>query len=270
MHFSFISKLLIAYILVCIFTFLIQRRMIYYPYKNTKNPTDYGLNNFKSITLTTEDNVTISAWQTEPLDTSKPVIVFFHGNAGNLSHRIWIFEALTNNGKYNLLGLDYRGYGNSTGSPSENGFYKDARTSIKHLLEAGFKESDIILYGESVGCAVAVQMATEYRNTKALILQSPFTSMSERAQEIYWYLPAKFLTLDKYRNDKKIPNIKTPTLFMHGTSDRIVPDRHSEELYKISTSPIKDRVLFEGKGHNDLNPAELAMATDKFLDGLGS
>lgn len=265
---SSIIKLLIIYAIICIIVFLLQRRLIYYPYKNIKEPVDYGLVNFKSVTLKTADNIKINAWYNEPLDTSKPIIIMFHGNAGNLSHRTELFKQFTENNNLNILAIDYRGYGKSNGSPSESGFYEDARASINYVLEKGFKEKDIIFYGESIGCGVAVQMATEYKESKALILQSPFISLPKRAQEIYWYLPAKLLTIDRYNNLEKIKHIETPTLFFHGTKDNIVPDRHSEVLYNHSIATKKDRILLEGQNHNDLNIYTLVEQTKIFLKAL--
>lgn len=238
-----------------------QRNFMYVPVNSIQTPEHYGLSDFSVITLEPENGVKLQAWYKKALD-NYPTIVFFHGNGGNLAHRSGFFDLLSKGG-FGILALDYRGYGASTGSPSEQGFYSDARAAINYAVtDISIPPEKIIIYGESIGTGVAVQMATEYK-TAALILQSPFSSMKELVKNYYPWLPVGLLLKDRYDSNKKIAKVKSPILLFHGDEDTIIPIEYGKKLFAASPEPKKS-VYFSGKGHNDLDISELTKEIVEF------
>lgn len=217
---------------------------------NIGEPAVYGLGDFKAITIPSIDGTSVSLWHHQP-KSGFPTIIYFHGNAGHLGHRSWYFRVLANNG-FGLLALDYRGYGKSEGSPSEQGFYQDARATIAYAMkELSLKPQQIIVYGESIGTGVAVQMATEY-DFAAIILQSPFTSLVTLGQRMYPYLPVGLLQEDRFDSLKKLGNVKEPLLLFHGELDKIVPFVQGKIMFENASEP-KEAVFYPDKGHINMD-----------------
>ena len=255
-----LKMLAIAYVLICIAMFALQRQLIYVPAVHVNSPESYGLNDFADITLKDMDGTHIQVWY-HGARTNYPTVIYFHGNGGNLSHRAKFFSLLSEAG-FGVLGLDYRGYGNSEGSPSEEGFYQDARTTINYAIKTlSLPPERIIIYGESIGTGVAVQIATEYK-IGALVLQSPFTSMKAAATYHYSWLPVNILLKDRFDSLSKITNIHVPLLFFHGNKDIIVPIEQGKELFARANEP-KQAFYFPGINHNDFNLEEI---TGKLLE----
>ena len=162
-------------------------------------------------------------------------ILFFHGNAGKLNNRIYKLNELSNL-DINYLIVAYRGFSGNDGSPSEEGLYEDSVASKNWLNDLGIDDKNIILYGESLGTAIAVDLAS--KNTFAgIILESPFTSMEKLAKKYYPYLPVTFLLKDKYNSEIKLKNISAPILIMHGKKDKIVPFKMGLEMFNKSKNP---------------------------------
>lgn len=225
--------------------YLGQRYLLYYPNRDLKSPEFYELINFKVKTFQTADGIKITTWYKDPNNKEMPIIVYFHGNAGHLGFRSDRFRKLSDAG-FGILALSYRGYGDSEGTPSEEGFYNDARTIMDSVKEDKHK---IIIYGESLGTGVATQMATEYK-VSGLVLESPFTSVPDRAQQIYWWIPARFMVKDKFDNLSKIRSINnTPLLIIHGGKDTIVPLEHGKNLYNTAEKP-RQFTSDENMGHS--------------------
>lgn len=245
-----LKSLVIAYIFICALMFVMQRNLMYIPATNINSPASYGLTDFSSITLVAGDGTHVQTWYSAA-NEGYPTIINFHGNGGNLSHRAKFFALLRDAG-FGVLGLDYRGYGASEGSPSEEGLYHDARAAINHAIKVlSLPPEKIIIYGESLGTGVAVQMATEYK-IAALILQSPFTSMSDAAKYHYPWLPVSMLLKDRYDSISKISNIHVPILLFHGDADNIIPIRQGKELFARANEP-KQAIYFQDQGHNNLD-----------------
>jgi fermentation-respiration switch protein FrsA (DUF1100 family) len=234
--------ILFLYIGVCIGMYLGQRSLLYVPSGEMGNPKDYGLD-FIERTFTTDDGVQLIAWYKPPKTIKSPFIIYFHGNAKNLSTRATKLKNLASKDA-GVLALSYRGYGSSEGSPSEENLYKDARMMMKF---ANQKSSNIYLYGESLGTGVATQMATEY-NVKKLILEAPFTSVGDRAQEIYPWIPVKLLLIDKFDNMSKIKKIGTSLLIIHSADDNVTPITHGKALFAAASEP-KESLFINGHGH---------------------
>lgn len=240
--------LIFAYILICAYMYSMQRNFLYIPSTNIESPSVYGLVDFSTVRLFANDNTRLEAWY-HPAKENYPTIIYFHGNAGNLMNRVNFFSLLRDAG-FGVLGLDYRGYGNSEGNPSEHGFYMDGRAAMDYATKTlHIPENKIIIYGESIGTGVAVQMATEYKIAE-LILQSPFTSMAATASNQYPWLPVNLLLKDRYDSISKIADVHVPILFFHGEKDHLVPIDLGKDLLAKANDP-KRRVYFPEVHHND-------------------
>ena len=165
----------------------------------------------------------------------KKTILFFHGNAGTLGDRIYKLNFLGNL-DVNFLIIAWRGYSGSSGKPSEFGLYQDAKSALNWLNSKGITDDKIVLYGESLGTSVAIEVG-QNRDFAGIILEAPFTSMIDIGQKHYPYLPVKLLLKDKYVNKNKIRNVKSPVLVMHGKEDKIVPFYMGKKIYDLANEP---------------------------------
>jgi len=207
------------------FLFFFQRKLQYVPTgKIEKVATD-----FREEILTTEDGVKILSWFKAPQKSQK-IILYFHGNAGNLGDRARKFEVFANSG-FGVMAISYRGYFGSGGTPSEAGLLNDARAAFKYLLDLGYLPKDIILYGESLGSGVAVQMAAKF-DVAALVLEAPYSSIIDVAKQSYWFAPVSLILKDKFESIKFAPKVTAPTLIIHGNADKIVSISEGKKLYQ--------------------------------------
>ena len=231
-----ISALLgfIVYFIILAYVYLFQRNLLYHPsinsYQSDKINFDY-----EEIFIQNNEGIKLKAWLHEKDLINKKTILFFHGNAGDLSNRNYKLNELA---KFdvNFLILAYRGFSGNEGQPTEQGLYDDAKSALEWIKIKGVKEKNLILYGESLGTAVTIEVA-QNKNLAGIILESPFTSMVELAQKYYPFLPAKFLLKDRYETVKKLKNISSPLLVLHGRLDTIVPFAMGEELFKQVNEP---------------------------------
>jgi uncharacterized protein len=201
---------------------------------------------YEEAAIVTEDGETLIAWWV-PAEPMRGAVLLFHGNAGNISHRVdyaLMFRRL----HYGTLLVDYRGYGRSSGAPTEEGTYRDARASWRWLTEVrGFGAGDIVLFGESLGGAVACRLAQEVA-PRALVLASTFTSVPDLGARVYPFLPVRWLSRYRYDTRACLPHVGVPVLIMHSPADEIVPFTHSEALYAAANEPKR---FFElAGGHN--------------------
>jgi len=241
---------LLIYVSICLFMWVFQRHLVFLPLKGIEKPEIYGLHNFKVLSLKSSDDLHIQAWYREA-KKGYPTIIYFHGNGGNLGNRATYFNLLSEAG-FGILALDYRGYGASEGDPSEEGFYQDSRALMDYAAKTlSLKPDRIIIYGESIGTGVAVQMASEY-SSAALILQSPFTSMESLAGNRYPWLPVHLLLKDRFDSLTKISKVHAPILVFHGEEDVIVPIESGKTIFADATGP-KEAIYFPEKGHNDMD-----------------
>lgn len=246
---------LAAYLAVVGYLYAYQRRLIYHPDTAIDKPEHYGLEGFTEQFVDTPDHVRLQLWY-RPAATGYPTVLYLHGNASNLGGRAGIYAALAQQG-FGVLALSYRGYGKSGGEPTEAGLYTDARMAMAFLTEhEHIPLHRIILFGESLGTGVAVQMATEYA-TGALVLEAAYTSVAARAAEIYFYVPVNLLIHDKFYSLKKIGRIKAPLLLFHGELDQTIPIAHGKALFDAAPEP-KQAIFFPYIGHNDFDSAEIS------------
>ncbi len=238
-----------AYGLIVAFVYVTQGRMLYLPHlpgrELTATPHNIGLE-YEDIWIETEDSVAIHGWYIPaPRNT---VLLFFHGNAGNISHRLASIQQFHGLGQSVFI-IDYRGYGQSKGRPTERGLYRDADAAWRFLTETrGIDASDIIVFGRSLGASVAAHIAARHE-PRALIVESSFTSVPDIAQELYPWLPARWLTRLRHATRDYVRDVDCPVLVVHSRDDDIIPFHHGEAIYHAANEP---RALLEIRGtHND-------------------
>ena len=225
--------LIVIYVGITVVVYFYQRKLLYHPF--SAEITGEGLiHNFETINFKTSDNFVLKGWF-HLKNSNKKTILFLHGNAGNLDNRIDKLNSLGSM-DINFLIISWRGYSGNPGNPSEAGLYKDVLGGIKWLNEKGISNDQIILYGESLGTAIATEVG-QNENFAGIILEAPFTSMVDMGQKIYPIFPVKFLLKDKYESKNKIKNIKSPILIMHGEADKIVPFRMGKKMFELANEP---------------------------------
>lgn len=240
--------IVILYCLVIAVLYALQSRLIFYPGFLAEDFKFKLGNNDEELVLKTSDGEHISALFFRY--NSPDVILYFHGNAGDLSGWQFVAEDFIPLG-YNFLIIDYRGYGKSTGKLSEKGFYLDAQAAYDYLIKKGFAPENILIYGRSIGSGVAVDLASRQR-CKGLILESPFSSLAKLANEKFpVFFPSLYL---RYRFDNigKINKVQSPVVFLHGSDDTLIPPGHSRRLFEHFRGK-KKLVIVDRGSHNDLH-----------------
>jgi fermentation-respiration switch protein FrsA (DUF1100 family) len=237
-----------AYLLIVALAALAQRKLMYFPDPRRTPPLALALEGVKERSLAAGDGERIIAWHAQAAP-GRPTLLYFHGNAGSLAARAERISAFMGAG-LGVFMMSYRGYGGSTGRPSEAANTADAYLAYAALLEAGVSPEAVIVYGESLGTGVAVHVAAE-RACAGLVLEAPFTSMVELAARIYPLLPVRLLLADRYETDKVIPKVRIPVLILHGNRDDVVPVEMGLALGRIANAP-KRVVVFPEGAHSDL------------------
>jgi hypothetical protein len=229
-----LSSAIIAYIVVITFIYFYQRNLLYHPSENNYQ-NDKIQFNYEEIFIKVDEKIKLKSWIIKKDLRQFKTLLIFHGNAGHLSNRIYKLNEL-NKLDVNILLVSWRGFSGNKGSPSEQNLYKDAEATIKWLNEQKIKNDQIILYGESLGSGVAIEMGKR-NNFNSIILESPFTSIENSAKIYYPYLPVRLLLKDRYDSISKIKMIKTPILIMHGMKDDVVPFSMGKELFEKANKP---------------------------------
>ncbi|MDJ0750772.1 MAG: alpha/beta hydrolase [Woeseiaceae bacterium] len=240
--------LLIAFIGIHAFFYLSQRQLMYFPTRERVLPEDIGLVDVEEVALHNQSGEALLSWFGRAR-AGKPTILFFHGNGGAVNHRAHRFRGLMAEG-FGVFMLGYPGYGGSDGRPSERAFVEGAGLAYEYLQEEGLGPNDIVIYGESIGSGVAVQLATGV-GAKGLVLEAPMSSAADVAREHYPWLLAGLLMKDAYRSIDFIDGIEMPMLVIHGENDRIIPIELGRKLFDAAPDP-KTFVSLPGAGHNDL------------------
>jgi len=255
---------LITYFIVLTYIYLFQRNLLYHPSDNSYQRDEINFD-YKEIFIQNKKGIKLKAWLHEKDLVNKKTIIFFHGNAGNLRNRNYKLNELS---KFdvNFLIVAYRGFSGNQGKPSEQGLYEDARSTLDWLKIKGVKEKNLILYGESLGTAVAIETA-QNKDLAGIILESPFTSMVELAQKYYPVLPVKFLLKDKYETIKKLPNINSPLLVLHGKLDDIVPFSMGKKLFEKANEP-KFKYFIDDDDHMLRYDQKLLNEIKKFISNI--
>lgn len=253
-----------VYLLVLCLLAVFQRQLLYLPSGNAPDLTASDVVGvMEPVRVETVDGLTLLSWFRPPPTPDAPVVALFHGNGGHIGHRTVKVRPYIETG-YGVLLVGYRGYGGNPGRPSEAGLYTDARAALDFLARQRITADRLVLYGESLGSAVAVQMATEYK-AAALVLEAPMTSVPAVAQTRYPIFPARWLVLDRFDSLSKIGTVKMPLLLLHGEQDRVVPVRFGRALFAAANEPKEARFFPQAK-HNDL---QAFGAPQVVLDFLG-
>ncbi len=244
-----------------------QRNFVYFPNPQRQIPSVYNASDMQVIKADTEDGLSLEGWY-KPPGKDKPVIIVFHGNASHPGFSAWKARPFMDEG-YGALLPAYRGYAGNPGKPTEEGLYKDARAFLGWLIAQGILPERMVLYGESLGTGIVVEMAsTHYRDVKAVILESPYTSFVDLARRHYPFIPLhNFLVRDQYKSIDKIENVTAPLFVISGKRDTIVPFRQGEKLFAAANEP-KDMAALEMAGHNDLYSYGADQRVLHFLSGL--
>jgi fermentation-respiration switch protein FrsA (DUF1100 family) len=245
-----IIAVIVAVLIWSVIAMIFEERFIFFPdkYPSGRYKESPRVPNLVDCWITAEDGVKLHGWYVSN-DSAIATLVIAHGNAGNISHRLDILQALQHTG-FNVLMFDYRGYGRSDGSPSEDGTYKDGRAAFDYVQ--GLPNIDpyrIIIWGTSLGGAVAVDIATQ-RQAAGLILESTFTSAKDLAAIHYPFLPARYFIRTKLNSIDKIANIHIPLLVIHGTKDELVPMHLGKKLFAAANEPKEFYEIFNADHNN--------------------
>lgn len=235
------------YVSVVGLLYIFQERLLYFPTgRLIATPESAGLP-FEEVWLKTEDGVMLSGWFV-PAEGSQRVLLFFHGNAGNISYRMDSMAQFHRMG-LNVFIIDYRGYGQSEGRPTEAGTYLDAEAAWRYLTEQrGFLPEQIIIFGRSLGGGVAAWLAAQHP-PQLLILESTFTSIPDMAARQFPFLPVRQLSRLQYNTQARLAHINVPVLIIHSPADKVIPYHHGRALFEAAGRP-KTFLELRG-GHND-------------------
>lgn len=259
-----------AYTLIIVSLFVFQRNLMYHPGTALVPASETLIPDVEIHRLQSDPGIELQSWFL-PAQGDKPVIVFFHGNAGTIADRDFKVAPWRDAG-YGIWLTGYRGFGGNAGSPTEDGLYADARAALGKLAGDGIEPSRMVLYGESLGTGVATQMAHELARAgtpvRSLILEAPFSSMGDAAQFRHPYVPARWLVRDRYDNLAKITGIAAPLFVIHGAQDRVLPQAHGRMLFDAAAEP-KKALWIDGGGHTDLFDFGAGQAVLDYLDELG-
>ena len=232
--FTSVTIVISCYLLLVVFIFFYQRNLLYHPFENNYT-TDEANFSYEEIFIPTSNGQKLKAWFHKKDLKQKKTLVFFRGNAGNLSNRIYKLN-LIKNFDINFLIVAYRGFSGNKGRPTEEGLYQDARDVLKWINKQEIVDNQIIIYGESLGTGVSIEVA-QNKKYAGIILESPFTSMVDAGKHYYFYLPVSLLLKDRYESINKLKNIKIPILVMHGEKDKIVPFYMGKKIFEQANEP---------------------------------
>ena len=243
---SVVLYAVLAWLALVAWLALNERRLLFFPDRTlAAEPADFGLP-AEELSIAAGDGVTLHGWWIE--GPGERVLIWYHGNAGDIADRLpnarWFVDTLG----VDVVLVDYRGYGRSTGRPDEAGVYLDGLAVYDAVAARGVAARDIVLFGRSLGGAVATEVALQ-RPAGALVLEAAFRSVRAMAREHYWFVPSA-LVRSRLDNESRIGRVPAPTLFLHGDRDRIVPLDHSRRLFELAAHPEHFHVI-EGAGHND-------------------
>lgn len=247
-------------------SYLFQRDLLFHPNNLRIAPRVLGLAGVTELELTTTDGEHLVAWYAPPGE-GQPTLFYLHGNAGSLSHRAQRVRLYRANG-YGLFMLAYRGFSGSSGAPTEENMVSDALMAYDRLKSYGPGDEEIVVYGESLGTAVAVQVAAN-RLPGGLVLESPFSSAVDVGSYLYPLLPVQWLLRDRFESEKHIHKVKAPLLVLHGEEDRIVPARLGRKLFAAAPVP-KTAYFFGGATHYTLYEHGAFERIRSFVNGFAA
>jgi fermentation-respiration switch protein FrsA (DUF1100 family) len=263
---SLLKGAVIVYVMVVGILWFMQREMLFHRSSGAPMLNDPALLPRREIVcLTTADGLNLRSWYFHATRDGAPTVLFLHGNAGDIGNHLPWAKFLIDAG-YGVLALEYRGYGGNPGSPSEAGLIDDGRAAFAFLKDQGIADNNVVLFGESLGSGVAVELAAEHP-VHAMILRSPYTSIAEVAAIQLPYIPARWLVRDRFEALPKIGLSKAPLFVFHGDADTLIPMALGRQLFDAASEP-KTWLTVPGTGHNDVQTPQAEAAVLEFLAKL--
>ena len=246
---NYIFSAIFIYFFFGLLIYIFQRRIVFNTSGHPGAPKDYNLFTTKVIQIPTEDNINLLSWL-HIGDKNLPLLIYFHGNSFHIGDRAYRIQKYIDQ-KWNVLLVSWRGFGGNKGIPTENNLYKDGEAVLKWVSKnTKFTKKQIVIYGESLGSGVAVELGIKY-HFLSVVLESPFTSIPDIAKKRYKIYPTKLLVKDKFDNFSKIDKLKSPLLILSGKRDEIVPHNHSIRL--LNKAKVKKKCVFIDEAiHNNL------------------
>jgi uncharacterized protein len=257
-----LASLAAEYVLAGAGLAVFQRRLQYFPDRRRTDLARTGMSGGEEPRLTTADGETLVAWYFRPRD-GRPLILYFHGNGGALIDRVPRFRMLTARG-YGLLAVSYRGYGGSTGSPTQSGLMQDGEAAYREARARGYDGDRIVLMGASLGTGVAIALAVTHE-AAALVLEAPYFSALDIASTHYPFFPVRWLMLDQFRSDLAIRRVHIPVLMVHGEEDDVISISSAKRLFALANEP-KTFMSAPGRGHIVLDLADVFPRVCDWID----
>ena len=245
----YIFSTIFLYIFFGFLLYVFQRRILFNKSGHPGTPKDYDLHSTSEIQILTDDDISLLSWF-HLGNKSLPLLIYFHGNSFHIGDRACRIKRYVDQ-NWSVLLVSWRGFGGNKGNPTEKNLYKDGEAVLKWIKEkTEFKLDQVIIYGESLGSGVAVELGTKY-NFLSIVLEAPFTSIEDIAKMRYRIFPTKYLVKDKFDNFSKIDSLKSPLLIISGKKDEIVPHNHSIKLYEKAN--VEKKCVFVDEAiHNNL------------------
>lgn len=262
---SFLLMALGVYVGIVGLMYVAQRALMYFPERVRTAPADAGFAQAQEVVLDSAAGARVIVWHVPP-KSGRSVFLYFHGNGASLRYRVGRFKALTADGS-GLVALSYRGYGGSSGAPSEEGLIADGEAAYAFATSL-YAAERLVLWGESLGGGIAVALAA-YHRVGAIVLEAPFTSAADIAFSAYPFIPVRLLMKDQFRSDERIGKIAAPLLVLHGQRDRVVPFAYGRRLFELAPEP-KRLVAFAHGEHENLDAHGAQAAVQDFLRNLKS
>jgi len=259
-----LTLFLIVFLGIHSYFYLNQRQLMYFPSLERVHPEGIGLFGVDEVTLLTESEEALVSWYGRAR-IGMPTILLFHGNGGAVIHRAHRFRGLMAEG-FGVFVLGYPGYGGNGGEPSEASFLEGSLLAYQYLRSRGLAANDIVIYGESIGSGVAVQLAAQV-DAKGLVLEAPMSSAVDVAREHYPYLLVGLLIKDSYKSTDYVEHIGMPLLVVHGDKDQIIPIEIGKRLFEKAKDP-KSFVTIRGASHNDLHLFSIDAIVREFTESI--
>jgi uncharacterized protein len=256
--------LFFVYLILLVFLYFYQRSLLYHPNENNYSGDNLTVK-VEKVKVQTSDNLKLNGWFHKKNLSDYKTIIYFHGNAGTLDNRIHKLNHFKDI-DVNFLIIAWRGFSGNEGKPTEDGLYIDGKSAVNWVLEQGIKEENIVLYGESLGTGITLEIA-QNKNFAGVILETPFTSMVDAAKNFYPYIPVNLLLKDRYENEKKVRSINIPIMIMHGEKDTIVPFSMGKKIFEIANEP-KYSYFTKYDNHMMEYDENLVLALKSFLRSL--
>ena len=256
--------LFFVYLILLVFLYFYQRSLLYHPNENNYSGDNLTVK-VEKVKIQTSDNLKLNGWFHKKNLSDYKTIIYFHGNAGTLDNRIHKLNHFKDI-DVNFLIIAWRGFSGNEGKPTEDGLYIDGKSAVNWVLEQGIKEENIVLYGESLGTGITLEIA-QNKNFAGVILETPFTSMVDAAKNFYPYIPVNLLLKDRYENEKKVRSINIPIMIMHGEKDTIVPFSMGKKIFEIANEP-KYSYFTNYDNHMMEYDENLVLALKSFLRSL--